>query len=454
MGRVGTPEDPLFTYEQAVHHRRGRHNLLLVVGADIPTEERDHLSEATISELSKKQTDVEAHRLPKLPRGVEPQGRDGWGRPWALIDCPTDKVPQVTSNQGCGGVTVAALVDFPPEPFYIPSATSLDYAMRYRSKASKKGTLTCGLTLEQDRQWKDPAGTYTRLKLPTYHHRVPVQELLRSHHWMAFREGRWGKRPNPAVPEGDVRPSEGTTVGPSGSGIGIELPPAETPGSPVIQKDTSPVTSHSLQTIVLSSDREEVAEEEMELTMPASTPRPAAPHQAPSSAQVNETVTNMVMHIRRTGASTSTVSSTQRDSQASGSGTRDLPLTRISRVSIAESNPPLASSSHHSRSSHRDRHRSNRQPLFPADDVTIWWTAPGAQPRWKAEEPESLADIETSVHQVAGGTTDVATQGLIQFMARIRAQLDDGLPYCERDLQNACTSASRFSPPGPVQHLM
>ncbi len=147
IGRVGTSEEPLFTYEQAVHHRRGRDNLLLVVGADIPTEERDHLSEATISELSKRQTDVEAYRLPKLPRGVVPKGWDGWGRPWALIDCPADKVPQVTSNQGCGRVTVAALVDFSPEPFYVPSATALDYAMRYRSKASKKGTLTCGLTL-------------------------------------------------------------------------------------------------------------------------------------------------------------------------------------------------------------------------------------------------------------------------------------------------------------------
>ncbi len=42
---------------------------------------------------------------------------------------------------------MAALVDFPPEPFYVPSATVFDYAMRYRSKAGKKGTLTCGLTL-------------------------------------------------------------------------------------------------------------------------------------------------------------------------------------------------------------------------------------------------------------------------------------------------------------------
>ncbi len=197
------------------------------MGADIPTEGRDHLSEVTISELGKRQTDVEAHRLPKLPRGVIPKGWDRWGRPWALIDCPADKVPQVTSNQGCGRVTVAVLVNFSPEPFYVLSATALDYALRYRSKASKKGTLTCGLTLEQDGQWKDPEGMYKRLKLPTYQHSMPVQELLRNHRWTAFQEGRWGNRPNPPIPEGDVRPTGGATNEPLGLGV-IELPPVRT----------------------------------------------------------------------------------------------------------------------------------------------------------------------------------------------------------------------------------
>ncbi len=64
MGCVGTPEELLFTYEQAVHYRRGRDNLQLVVGADMPTEERHHLSGATISELSAQQTAVEAGDAP------------------------------------------------------------------------------------------------------------------------------------------------------------------------------------------------------------------------------------------------------------------------------------------------------------------------------------------------------------------------------------------------------
>ncbi len=226
-----------------------------------------------------------------------------------------------------------------------------------------------------------------------------------------------------------MRPSGGATGGQSGSGVGIKLPPVRAPESPISWRSASPATPHSQQPIVLSSDWEEAAEEEMELTVPASPPKTAAPRQVPSCAQVAETVTNLVMQIRQTGASTSMVTSTQRDSQASGSGTRDLSLIRIPQVTTAESDPPRASSSNHSRSSHRDQTWSTRQSVFPADDATIWWTAPGAQPRWKTEEPESLADIETSVRQVAGGATDVAAGSLIQFMERIRIRLDDDLQF-------------------------
>ncbi len=350
IGRVGTPEEPLFTDEQAVHHRRGPDNLQLVEGIDIPTEERDRLSRATIAELTTHQTAVEGHRLPKLPRGVVPRGWDGWGRPWALIDCPTDKVPQITSNQGSNRVTVAALVDFPPEPFYIPNATALDHAMRYRSKASKKGTLACGLALDPDGQWEDPAGAYKRLRLPTYHHSVPVQELMRSHRWPAFQEGRWGNWPNPAVPEGDVHPPGEATAAQSRLDV-IELPPATTPGSPVIPVDQASVTAQSVQAFVPSSDREELADEEMELTVSASPPRTTDPRQVPSRAKVAEAVINMVAHVRKTGAPTSTVTSSQRDSQASGTSTRDSSLGRIPRVSVTESNPPRTLSSHHGRRS-------------------------------------------------------------------------------------------------------
>ncbi len=79
VGRVGTPKEPLFTYEQAVHHRKGREDFQLIVGRDIPTEERDHLSTATNAKLLAYQNAVEGHKLPKLPRRVVPGGWDGWG---------------------------------------------------------------------------------------------------------------------------------------------------------------------------------------------------------------------------------------------------------------------------------------------------------------------------------------------------------------------------------------
>ncbi len=277
IGRVGTPEEPLFTYEQAVHHRRGRDDLQLVVGKDIPTEERD----------------------------------------------------------------------------------------------DKKGTLDCGLTLDQDGQWEDPAGAYKRLRLPTYHHSVPVQELMRSHRWPAFREGRWGNRPNPPVPEGDVRPPRAVTAAQPRLDA-IELPPAATSGNPTIPVHSPIMTAQPAPDFVPSSDREELAEEEMELTVPASPPRTNALRQVPSRTEVAAAVTNMAAHLRKTGApSTSTVTSSQRDSQASGTGTRDSSLGRIPRVSARESNPLRTASSHHGRSGHRDRTRLDRPPVFPAHETTL-----------------------------------------------------------------------------------
>ncbi len=362
VGRVGTPEEPLFTYEQAVHHRRGRDDLQLIVGRDIPTEERDSLSTATIDKLRHLQAAVEVHKLPKLPRGVVPRGWDGWGCPWALIDCPADKVPRIPSNQGSDRVTVAALVNFPPEPFYVPNVTALDYALRYRSKAGKKGTLDNGLTLERDGQWDDPAGAYRRLRLTTYHHSVPVQELMRSNRQPAFQEGRWGNRFNPPIPEGDVRPPGGAMAAQSGLDM-IQLPPVVASGSPVVPVDQPSASAQSAQGFVPSSDREELAEEEMELVVSASPPKTSAPRQTPSHAKVAEAVTNMAAHLRKTGAPpTPAVTSSQRDSQASGTGTRDATLGRIPRVSTRESNPSKTASSHHSRSGRLDRARPEGTP--------------------------------------------------------------------------------------------
>ncbi len=453
IGRVGTPEEPLFTYEQAVHFRKGQDDLLLVVGADIPTEERHHLSEATINALTKQLNDVEAHRLPRLPRGVVPKGWDRWGRPWALMDCPVTKVPRIDSQHGSDRVTVAVLVNFPPEPFYFPDVNALDYTLRCRSKAGKKGTPTCGLSLEKDGQWKDPAGTYKKLKLSTYQHCVPAQEMLRSHRWTSFREGHWGNRHNPQIPAGDVRPVGAATEEPARPDD-IELPPTAAPESPVIARSVSSAAHSSSQTIVLSSDREEAAQEDMELTVPASPPRTVAPRQTSSQAQVAQAVTTMVTQIRKTGATSSTDASAQRDGPASGLSMTDPPAIRIPRVAAAEPNPPRASGSSHSRTSHRDRSRQGRQPVFPPDFHAVRWTAPGATPRWKAKEPESVADMEASARQVARGASDTTWDHAIQHMERFGNRFSEDLKLCMQEMREARNSAATTGPPGPTRHLM
>ncbi len=277
---------------------------------------------------------------------------------------------------------------------------------------------------------------------------------MRSHRWPAFQEGRWGNRFNPPIPEGDVRPPGKATAAQTGLCM-IQLPPATLSGSPVVPVDQPSASAQPVQGFVPSSDREELADEGMELTVSASPPRTTAPRQTPSHAKVAEAVTNMVAHMRKNGApAASTVTSSQKGSQVSGTSTKDSTLGRIPRLSTKETDPPRASSSHHGRSGRRDRARPDRTPVFLAHETTLRWTAPGAQPHWREEEPESLGDIEESVRQVAGGATEVATDNLIRFMAGVHARLDESMQSCMRELRDARSSASRFGPPGPVQQLM
>ncbi len=187
----------------------------------------------------------------------------------------------------------------------------------------------------------------------------------------------------------------------------------------------------------------------MEITVPASPPKANALRQVPSRAEVAAAVTNMAAHLRKTGApSTSTVTSSQRGSQASEAVTKDSSLGRIPKVSARETNSSKTSSSQHGRSGHRDRARPDRTPVFPAHETTLRWTAPSAQPRWREEEPRSLGDIEESVRQVASGATEVATENLVRFMTGVQAQFNESMQSCMKELQNARSSASRFGPPG------
>ncbi len=132
LGEVGTHDNPWFTYEEAAHNQRSRTDLELHVGRDIPTEENSKLSQASGAAVDRLRKAVEESKLPQLPRGVLHTGWDAWSRPWALMDCPAEKVPGVTSTNDHHRVTIAVLVWFPHEPLYFPDAGYLHWALQNR----------------------------------------------------------------------------------------------------------------------------------------------------------------------------------------------------------------------------------------------------------------------------------------------------------------------------------
>ncbi len=200
-GNVGTPDDPLFTYEEALYRRGMEQGLLLCVGHDIIPAEEDEFpknkSEGVLKKWRKQATEAQ---LPELPKGVLPGGWNAFGRPWALIDCPAEKVPRIPSAHKKSRVTVAALVSFPPEPFYLVNLVHLDGVIKVSNKV---GHATCrGLQeeLNENQTLKEARRTYGRMKPPGYGDSVPVQECLKEPRWSAYREGRWGGRTNPQLP--------------------------------------------------------------------------------------------------------------------------------------------------------------------------------------------------------------------------------------------------------------
>ncbi len=117
-------------------------------------------------------------QLPYLPWGVVPGGKDAWDHLWALMDCPADKVPEVTSAHSHNRVTIMVLVCFPPEPFYFPNMEHLDCALRYWTKLGRKAN---SLAKELDSKGKIEAldKVCGRLIPRGYSHSMPVQELLK-----------------------------------------------------------------------------------------------------------------------------------------------------------------------------------------------------------------------------------------------------------------------------------
>ncbi len=205
-GSVGTPDKPLLTYEEAVHQRGTDRDLVLWVCPDIiPAREEEFPKNRTEMDLKRIRNQVDKGQLPQLPPEVLPGGWDALGRPWALIDCPAEKVPRIPSVHGTSRVTVAALVSFPPEPFFFVNVVHLDGAVRVKNKVGHAAYLGLQGELGQNQTLKEAHRTYGRVKPPGYGDSVPVQECLKEPRWNAYRERHWGNRINPPAPAGDVR---------------------------------------------------------------------------------------------------------------------------------------------------------------------------------------------------------------------------------------------------------
>ena len=237
-GSVRTPDNPLLTYEEAVHQRGTARDLLLWVGPDIvPTEEDEFPKKRSEGDLKRIRKQADKGQLPQLPTGVLPGGWDALGRPWALIDCPAEKVPRIPSAHGTSRVTVAALVSFPPEPFFFVNLVHLDGVARVKNKVGHATYLGLQGELGQDHTLKDAHRTYGRVRPPGYGDSVSFQECLKEPRWSAYREGHWGKWVNAPVPSGDVRPGNMASV-PVGERLVV-------PTAPILLEDESSSDSSS-----------------------------------------------------------------------------------------------------------------------------------------------------------------------------------------------------------------
>ena len=212
-GSIGTPDNPRLTFEEAIRQHGTDRDPVLWVGQDIiSTGEDEFLKKRSETDLRRIRNQVDEEQLPRLPPDVLPGGWDALGRPRALTDCPAERVPQIPSVHGTSQVTVAALVSFPPEPFFFVNLVHLDGAILVKNKLGHSAYSGLQRELEQNRTLKDASLTYGRVKPPRYKDSVPVQECLKEPRWSAYREGRWGNRIKPPAPAGDVRPETAANV--------------------------------------------------------------------------------------------------------------------------------------------------------------------------------------------------------------------------------------------------
>ncbi len=376
-------------------------------------------------------------------------GWDAFGRPWALLDCPAEKVPQLPSAHGTSRVIIAALVSFPPEPFYFVSPVHLDGAVRANNKVGHTAQRGLQGELQGDRTFKNAARTYSRVKPPGYEDSVPVQECLKEPRWSAYREGQWGNRHNPPAPAGDVREETAADV-PVGERLVTSATPDRSgpesssdsdsgsrPRSTQGSRDSSPgprIRVRRMTSRITYSDHEEVANSTAGEDL-ADTATAFPVLSGPSDADLTEAVNIALAHRDQMEADEATATAASpvivRTSRARGS------LSRVSRGGGSSRGSPCRTPG--------DRSLSSR-PVTPA--------TPGeSRFEWAPIKTESWVKFEEEAHQVTQGITGKAIDHAAGVMNQLCADFGKQIKEQVKTLL-AVRDSEEFRQPGQMEKLM
>ncbi len=238
-------------------------------------------------------------------------------------------------------------------------------------------------------------------------HAVPVQECLKEPRWSAYREGLWGRRPNPLAPAGDLRPGADMGV-PMGERLvaptaamlsddGSSSDAGSLSRSSSSSLDSSPGPRQRVRRLacrVISSDPDEVSDHtEWGVTSTTAPEFPAL--QVPSDASLTQAVTTSVFHRSQvetdeaaaSGASPVIVqTSSARDRLSCAQQGRMSPATspRGAPVGAFDSQSPLS------------------RPVTPAEPISVDWT-PRTGFDWALLETDSWEKFEEVAQQAAQG---------------------------------------------------
>ncbi len=350
------------------------------------------------------------------------------------------------------------MVSFPPEPFYFVDLAHMDGVLRAWNKVGHKTLKGLSGVLKADKTFKAASKTYGQLKLAGYRHSVPVHESLKEPRWSAYREGWWGKRPNPPAPDGNVRPGAAANVP-----IGERLvgPAASVPSDDESSSNSGSISQPSsassesspgprqrvrrLTRSVISSDPEEISDNTSEGVTLIAAPEFPALHIS-STASLTQAVTTSVFHrsqVETNGAATSGTSPIIVQTCMA----RD----RLSREQQGIISPDTDSGRTAARNP--DDLPTSSRPTTPAESSRVNWTPMGSEFDWAPVETDSWEKFEEAAQQNAQGAAEKVLDYAVDVMGLLRMKINTQGEQQTETLR-AARHSEEFRQPGQVENLM